>query len=66
MIAAGVTALAVSATQYRATIRYLWHGEFAKIAGMGNAPGNTPIYAITIGIAVIGVSAFLAVLVRVV
>ena len=64
LIAAGVIALIVSAIQYRATIRYLWHDDFAAIAGIGKAPGNTPIYAITIGIALIGVLAFLAVLSR--
>ena len=66
LIAAGVIALVVSAMQYRATIHYLWHGDFAKIAGMGKTPGNTPIYSITIGIAVIGALAFLAVLIRLV
>ena len=64
LIAAGVIALIVSAMQYRATIRYLWHDDFAAIAGIGKAPGNTPIYAITIGIALIGLLAFLAVLSR--
>ena len=64
LIAAGVIALVVSAMQYRATIRYLWSDDFAKIAGMGKTPGNTPIYSITIGLTVIGVLAFLAVVLR--
>ena len=64
LIAAGVAALVVSALQYRATIRYLWQNEFAAIAGIGRAPGNTPIYAVTITLTVIGVVAFLAVLLR--
>jgi len=64
LIAAGVGALVVSALQYRATIRYLWQNDFAAIAGIGRAPGNTPIYAVTITLTIIGVAAFLAVLLR--
>lgn len=64
LIAAGVVALIVSALQYRATIRYLWQNDFAAIAGIGRAPGNTPIYAVTIALTIIGVAAFLAVLLR--
>ena len=64
LIAAGVAALVVSALQYRATVRYLWQNDFAAIAGIGKAPGNTPIYAVTITLTVIGVVAFLAVLLR--
>ena len=64
LIAAGIVALLVSAYQYRATLRYLWEGEYAAIAGIGKAPGSTPVYAIAIGLILIGVFAFLAVLVR--
>jgi putative membrane protein len=64
LIAAGVGALVVSALQYRATIRYLWQNDFAAIAGIGRAPGNTPIYAVTITLTIIGVAAFFAVLLR--
>ena len=64
LIGAGVGALVVSALQYRATIRYLWQNDFAAIAGIGRAPGNTPIYAVTITLTIIGVAAFLAVLLR--
>ena len=64
LIAAGVAALVESVLQYRATIRYLWQSDFAAIAGIGQAPGNTPIYAVTIVLTVIGVVAFLAVLLR--
>jgi putative membrane protein len=64
LIAAGVVALVLSAYQYRATLRYLWSDEFAAIAGVGKAPGSTPVYAIAIALILIGVFAFLAVLVR--
>ena len=64
LIGAGVGALLVSAWQYRATIRYLWQDDFAAIAGIGKTPGNTPIYAVAIALAVIGMLAFFAVLLR--
>ena len=64
LIGAGVAALVISAFQYRAAIRYLWHGDFAQIAGVGKAPGSTPVYAIAIGLTLIGVFAFMAVLLR--
>ena len=64
LIAAGILALVISAVQYRAALRYLWHGEYAAVAGVGKAPGSTPVYAISIGLILIGVFAFLAVLVR--
>jgi putative membrane protein len=64
LIAAGIVALVVSAMQYRAAVRYLWQGEYAAVAGIGKAPGSTPVYAIAIGLTFIGVFAFLAVLVR--
>jgi putative membrane protein len=64
LIGAGVVALVVSVVQYRATTRYLWQEDFAAIAGIGKAPGNTPIYVVAIGLMVIGVVAFLAVLLR--
>jgi putative membrane protein len=64
LIGAGVVALVVSVVQYRATTRYLWQEDFAAIAGIGKAPGNTPIYAVAFGLMVIGVVAFLAVLLR--
>ena len=64
LIGAGIVALVMSVFQYRAAIRYLWHGDFAQIAGIGKAPGHTPVYAISIGLTLIGVFAFLSVLVR--
>jgi putative membrane protein len=64
LIGAGVAALAVSAVQYRATLRYLWQDDFATVAGIGKSPGNTPIYTVTIGLMLVGLVAFLAVLVR--
>jgi putative membrane protein len=63
LIGAGVAALAIAAVQYRATVRYLTK-DFGAVAGLEKAPGNTPVYAVTIGLMVIGVVTFGAVLVR--
>jgi putative membrane protein len=38
LIACGVLALLVSTWQYRWTVRYLWAGSFASIAGMERTP----------------------------
>jgi putative membrane protein len=64
MIAAGIIALVISVLQYRAVLRYLWHGDFAQIAGVGPAPGHTPVYAIAIGLTLVGMFAFLVVFFR--
>lgn len=64
MIGAGIVALVVSALQYRAALRYLWHGDFAQIAGVGPTPANTPVYAIAIGLTLVGTFAFLVVFFR--
>ena len=64
LIGAGVFALVVTVWQYHAVVQYLWHGDFAKIAGITKSPGHTPVYAIAIVMTLIGVFAFLVVLTR--
>ena len=64
LIATGVFALLISVWQYSRVVRYLWHGDFAAIAGVGKPPGHTPVYLISITMIVVGVVAFVAVYVR--
>jgi putative membrane protein len=64
MIACGILALVVSIWQYHWTIRYLWGGSFAQIAGMTSEGIQTPLYAVTFALILIGVFAFGAVLLR--
>jgi putative membrane protein len=64
LIGAGVFALVTSVWQYHAVVKYLWRGDFAAIAGVGRAPGHSPVYAIAIVMTFIGVFAFLVVLLR--
>jgi putative membrane protein len=64
LIFAGVVALVISVWQYRSLLRYLWSGNFAQIAGMEEKAHQTPLFAVTIMVMVIGIFAFFAVLLR--
>ena len=64
LIAAGVIALHVSVWQYRSVVRYLLIKEFEPIAGFGEVVKHTPLYAVSIAIMSIGLSAFGAVFIR--
>ena len=63
LIAAGIAGLIVSLWQYRSLLRYM-HDEFKPIAGVRRIPHQTPLMAVTIALLLIGVVAFVAVLVR--
>jgi putative membrane protein len=62
LIGCGVLALLISVWQYHWTIRYLWSGSFAPLAGMTKEGLQTPLYAIAFALVLIGVFAFGAVL----
>jgi putative membrane protein len=64
LILSGIMALAVSVWEYFWTIRYLWGGEFATIAGMTKEGKKSPILATTVVLILIGTFAFFAVLLR--
>jgi inner membrane protein YidH len=64
LIFCGVMALFVSIWQYHWTIRYLWSGDFAPIAGMTKEGIQTPIVAVAVLLILIGTFAFAAVLLR--
>jgi putative membrane protein len=49
---------------YHWTIRYLWGGDFAPIAGMTKEGFQTPIVAVAVLLILIGTFAFAAVLLR--
>jgi putative membrane protein len=69
LIVSGVLALLMSIWQYRWTVRYLWGGTFAQIAGMAGTTKeemHSPVIAIAILLICIGVFAFFAVLLRLV
>src|SRR5262252_9175747 len=64
LISCGVLALVISLWQYRWTVRYLWGGSFAPIAGMTKEGMQSPVIAIAVLLICIGLFAFFAVLLR--
>jgi putative membrane protein len=66
LISSGVLALLVSLWQYWWTIRYLWSGSYAAIAGMTKERMQSPIAAVAILLMSIGLVAFFAVLLHMV
>jgi putative membrane protein len=66
LIFCGVMALAISIWEYHWGLRYLWSGDFAGIAGVTREGKQTPLLAVVIVLALIGVIAFFAVLLRLV
>jgi putative membrane protein len=64
LIFCGVLGLIISIWQYQWTIRYLWSGSFAQLAGMTKEGRQTPVIAIAVLLVLIGLFAFFAVLLR--
>jgi putative membrane protein len=64
LISCGILALVISLWQYRWTVRYLWGGSFAPIAGMTKEGMQSPVMAVAILLIFIGLFAFFAVLFR--
>jgi putative membrane protein len=64
LIACGVLALLISIWQYRWTVRYLWSGSFAPLAGMTKEGLRSPVIAVAVLLIFIGLFAFFAVLLR--
>jgi len=64
LISCGVLALVVSIWQYWWTVRYLWGGPFAPLAGLTKEGTQSPVVAVAILLIGIGLFAFFAVLLR--
>jgi putative membrane protein len=64
LISCGILALVISLWQYWWTVRYLWGGSFAPIAGMTKEGMQSPVMAVAILLIFIGLFAFFAVLFR--
>jgi inner membrane protein YidH len=64
LISCGVLALVISIWQYFWTVRYLWGGSFAPIAGLTKEGMQSPVIAVAILLIGIGLFAFFAVLFR--
>ncbi|MCA3554077.1 DUF202 domain-containing protein [Aestuariivirga sp.] len=64
LIGAGIGSLVVSMWEYRWTINYLWSGDYAAIAGMTPEGRKSPVVAVALVLLVVGIFAFLSVLLR--
>ena len=64
LISCGILALLISLWQYWWTVRYLWGGSFAPIAGMTKEGMQSPVIAVAVLLIGIGLFAFFAVLLR--
>src|SRR5262245_50359894 len=64
LIGSGILGLIVSAWEYRSLLHYLWSQEFAPVAGYRKTPAHTPTLMIAIILILIGVFAFMAILLR--
>ncbi|HVY05651.1 MAG TPA: DUF202 domain-containing protein [Burkholderiales bacterium] len=64
LIGAGIVALAVSAWQYWKLTRYMWSEPFTPLAGFGHGTTATPVLSVAVGLMLIGMFAFMAVLLR--
>ncbi len=64
LIGVGVVALAIFLIQYRAAFRYLKSSDFEQILSRGHRPLHQPSYYYACGVLLIGVAAFIAVVMR--
>jgi putative membrane protein len=64
LIGAGIIALAISIWQYRWVVRYLWSQPYSVLAGVRENGMQTPVFGLAILLMLIGVFAFVAILIR--
>jgi putative membrane protein len=64
LILCGIVALLISVWEYLWTLRYLWGGDFAVVAGVTREGKKTPLFAVAIALILIGLFAFFSVLLR--
>ena len=71
LIGAGVLSLCISEWQYRRVVHYLWSSQFRAIAGLGDRGmvpiiTQSPLTGVVIAVLLIGIFAFVSVLMRMV
>ena len=64
LISMGVLSLLVTIFEYHSTIKYISIGEFAVIAGSDGLPSYMPLYAVAVGLCLIGIFCLSAVTFR--
>lgn len=64
LIFCGIASLVIAMWEYRWTIKYLWSGDFAPIAGMHEEGRTSPVIMVAMVLLLVGVFAFCSVLLR--
>ena len=59
LISCGIVALVIAIWQYQWTLRYLWGGSFASIAGMTKEAKKSPVVAVAVLLILVSVSKLL-------
>ena len=65
LIGTGLVALIISVWEYQSLVRYLWERDFKPVAGVSEFRHHTPVVAVSVVLILIGLFAFVAVLLRV-
>jgi putative membrane protein len=65
LIGTGLVALIISLWEYRSLVSYLWERDFKPVAGVSEFRHHTPVVAVSVVLILIGIFAFVAVLLRV-
>jgi Predicted membrane protein len=65
LIGTGLVALIISVWEYQSLVRYLWEQDFKPVAGVSEFRHHTPVVAVSVVLILIGIFAFVAVLLRV-
>jgi putative membrane protein len=61
LIGAGVLGIVIALWHYRLLNAYLWNSEFRVLAGIAGKPYWTPLFAVSVLLAFVGVAAFAAI-----
>jgi putative membrane protein len=64
LIVTGMLALSISLTQYWSVVRYLDGKQFVSIGWSGDRPSRTPVVFVAVSLAVVGLIAFVSVVIR--
>ncbi len=65
LIGTGLVALIISVWEYQSLVRYLWEQDFKPVAGVSESRHHTPVGAVSVVLILVGIFAFVAVLLRV-
>ena len=65
LIGTGLVATIISVWEYQSLVRYLWERDFKPVAGVSEFRHHTPVVAVSVVLILIGIFAFVALLLRV-